>query len=89
MSEFRAVDAERILNEPVVKEALAAIRQEIIDQWTATPARDTEGREWIWRHMKVAEKFEGILRSYISDGKIESFNAKITPMEAVRRYIAK
>lgn len=89
MSEFDAADAERILNDPIVKKALAAIKQEIIDQWSATPARDAEGREWIWRHMKVAEKFEGILRSYISDGKIEAFNAKIKPMEVVRRFISK
>lgn len=76
MTKFKAIDAERLLNDPILKEALSAIRAEIIEQWTATPARDTEGREWIWRHMKVAEKFEAILRSYVENGKIEAFNEK-------------
>lgn len=73
---YKAQDAERLLNEPILKEALAAIKSEIIAQWAATPARDTDGREWIWRHMKVVEKFEAILRTYVEDGKIEAFNQK-------------
>lgn len=67
----RADDAARVLNEKVVVDALEAIKQEIIEQWEATPARDTEGREWIWRHYKVAQKFEGILKGCIEAGKME------------------
>ena len=67
----RADNAARVLSDPVVKQALEGIRKEIISQWSATPARDAEGREWIWRHMKVLEKFEGILRGYIENGKVE------------------
>lgn len=67
----KGVQAARVLDDPIVKETLDAIKQEIIDQWSATPARDTEGREWVWRHYKVAEKFEGILRGYIETGRIE------------------
>lgn len=67
----KADNAARVLSDPIVKQALEGIRKEIIGQWTATPARDTEGREWIWRHMKVLEKFEGILRGYIENGKVE------------------
>lgn len=63
--------AKRVLEDPVVKEALSAIRQEIIEQWSATPARDAEGREWVWRHYKVAERFEAMLRGYIETGRIE------------------
>jgi len=67
----RADDAKRILNDPVVKQALEGIKREIVSQWSGTPARDTEGREWIWRHLKVVEKFEGLLKGYIETGKIE------------------
>lgn len=58
--------------EPVVKEALAAIKSEIVEMWSKSPATDTAGREWIWRHLKAAEKFELLLRSYIETGKFES-----------------
>jgi hypothetical protein len=67
--------ASRILDEPIVKEALSAIKAEIIEQWSATPARDAEGREWVWRHYKVAERFEAMLRGYIETGRIESMRA--------------
>ncbi len=63
--------AARVLAEPVVKEALESIKAEIIRQWSETPARDSDGREWVWRHYKIAEKFEGLLRSYIETGKFE------------------
>ena len=32
VNEFRAADAERLLNDPLIKEALAAIKAEIIEQ---------------------------------------------------------
>jgi len=63
--------AARILDDPVVKEAIDTIKQEIVEQWAATPARDAEGREWVWRHYKVAERFEAMLRGYIETGRIE------------------
>ena len=64
--------ARRIMDDAVVKEALAAIKSEIVGMWSNTPPKDTEGREWIWRHHKVAEKFELLLKAYIETGKFES-----------------
>lgn len=64
--------ARRIMAEPVVQEALAAIKTEIVEMWSKTPPKDTEGREWIWRHLKASEKFEALLKAYIETGKFES-----------------
>ena len=50
---------------------MTGIKAEIIKTWSATPARDSEGREWVWRHYKVAEQFENALRGYIESGKYE------------------
>ena len=66
----RGDEAALVLDTPVIQEALQAIREEIISQWSETPARDSEAREWIWRHYKVVEKFEGILKGYIETGKM-------------------
>lgn len=64
--------ARRIMDEPVVKEALAAIRSEIVEMWSKTAPTDDKGREWIWRHLKAAEKFELLLKAYIETGKFEA-----------------
>ena len=65
----RGENARRILEDETVQAALTAIREEIIRQWSETPARDVEGREWVWRHYKVVEKFEGLLKGYIESGR--------------------
>jgi len=85
----RADDAARVLNEKVVVDALMSIKQEIIDQWEATPARDAEAREWLWRHYKVAEKFEGILRGCVEAGKMEKaiLEQKKSPVERIRAAV--
>lgn len=62
--------ARRVLDEQVVKEALAGMKAEIIRQWSETPARDAEAREWVWRHYKVCEKFEAVLKGYIESGRM-------------------
>ena len=73
-SEQRGHEAQRILDSFVVKETLQELKQEIIEQWSATPARDTEAREWLWRHYMVAAKFEGVLKAYADAGRFESAN---------------
>ena len=69
--EARGDAATRVLSDPVVKEAIETLKREIIEQWAATPARDTEGREWVWRHYKVAERFEGMLMGFAEAGRLE------------------
>ena len=67
----RSDEARRVLETPVVKEAIESLKAEIVAQWAATPARDEEGREWVWRHYKVAERFEAMLNGYVETGRFE------------------
>lgn len=71
-------EAAIILEMPIVQECLKGMKEEIIQQWAETPARDSEARDWIWRHYKVLEKFEGLLRGYMASGKM----AKIQMLQA-------
>lgn len=66
----RGIDAERILNEPVFKDAMERMRAEIVSQWAAVSAQDTKGREWLWNHYQVALKFEDILKYAMQTGKM-------------------
>ena len=85
----RADAAKRILDEPVVKEAIAGIKAEIIKQWSETPARDTEAREWVWRHYKACEKFEGVLRGYIESGRMAKLQpVRDTAIDRIKRFVA-
>jgi hypothetical protein len=45
----RGSHAENILRDELFKEVVDEIRKKLIDQWTDSPIRDTEGREEIHR----------------------------------------
>lgn len=66
----RSREAEQIINTPIYVEAMAKMRQGIIDKWAACPARDTEGREWLWQHYQVALKFEEAFTEVLNTGKL-------------------
>lgn len=66
----RAEEAGAILRNPYFVEAMGTIKKDIIDKWAACPARDTEGREWLWQHYQVAVKFEQIFEEFINSGKL-------------------
>jgi len=66
----RAREAEQIINAPIYVEAMRKLKQGIIDKWAACPARDTDGREWLWQHYQVALKFEETLAEVLNTGKL-------------------
>lgn len=68
----RAERARLILEDPLVVDALADIRAELLAAWQASPARDTEGREHLFRFFKVAEKFELSLKTHMETGALVS-----------------
>ena len=83
---LRGENARRLLSDKVLQEAIAGIKKEITDQWAATPARDEEGREWIWRHYKVAERFEAMLKGYVEAGRVEAFKVEQSTMDKAIRW---
>jgi phosphoribosylaminoimidazole-succinocarboxamide synthase len=66
----RGEEASRLLENPLLKNAFAAIKAEAVRQWDATGAKAGEEREWIWRHYKVIANVENILRGYVESGRI-------------------
>ena len=69
-------EAEELLSNRILKRALKDCRKEIMDMWEATPARDTDGREWLWKLHQASVRFENVLRGYIDTGKIAKANLK-------------
>jgi transposase len=68
--------AKQLLNDPLLHEALQETRKEIIQMWEATPARDAEAREWLWKLHQASMKFENALRGYIDSGQVATEHLK-------------
>lgn len=68
----RGERARQLLEEPMIRDALNLIEQEVIGQWSACPARDVEGREELWKLYKTAQKFRGVLQSIMESGKLSA-----------------
>jgi hypothetical protein len=81
----RGRQAQAILNDPLFAETFKTLKQEIIDKWAACPARDTEGREWLWQHYQVALKFEEALTTVLNTGKMA---VKEREMSLVERAVS-
>jgi hypothetical protein len=67
---LRAANARALLENDLLKEALAAIEAEVVQVWGATPQRDKEGKEALWQLYKTAQKFRSLLTGYIETGKV-------------------
>lgn len=81
----RGREAQSIIEAPIFVESMTRMKQGIIDTWAACPARDTEGREWLWQQYQVAMKFEETLNEVLNTGKLAIAERKASPVEKVKR----
>lgn len=69
-TEARAANAKRLLDDPLLQEALSTVRDEAIRAWQATAARDTEARELAWLTVKNLDRITACLQGMVDDGRI-------------------
>ncbi len=62
--------AGRILDDPMVQEALEAIQSAVVQAWRDTPVADVEAQHKLRCVLQGAEMFERYFREYIATGKI-------------------
>jgi len=62
--------AGQILGNPVFVQALEVIKKEVIQAWADCPARDHEGKEYLWQLYRNTVKFENVFRGYVESGKL-------------------
>ncbi len=72
----RGQEAELLLRNDLLREALDAIDAEVVKQWQDCPARDKDGKEALWQLMKTAQKFRRILTGHIETGKLARENLR-------------
>lgn len=77
----RGLEASRILESAVYREAMEAVRASIVAKWREVGVRDTEGQKLTHQLMTLAETFEGLLSGYVEAGK---FSARKLDLDAAR-----
>ena len=82
----KAKAAERIFNDPIVKETLDMMDAEIMAAWKQCPIRDLEAREALWRMAVTTGKFRDLLRGTMESGKLalDQIRRKESAMDKVR-----
>lgn len=66
----RAEAAKRIIEDPMVKQALQAIEDGITDAWKDLPARDVDGREHLYRLLQAKRRFETVFQIVLEEGAV-------------------
>lgn len=72
----RGRNAQALLDNELLREALDAIDREVMEQWIDCPARDKEGKEALWQLIKTSRKFRSVLTGYIDTGKLATEQLK-------------
>lgn len=83
----RSEAAKRIYNDPLFKEAMNLVRTEILKTWEDTPARDTEGREWLWQFHAAVNKFENVFKGWMETGKLAEMGKERNIFQRMRNAL--
>lgn len=67
---FEGDRAREVLENEAFAAAFDATEQEVIEQWTNSPARDAAGRESLWQYLMILRKVKANLTTTMETGKL-------------------
>lgn len=67
---LRAEHAQTLIDNPLLKKSIQAIKNEIIMKWENSPPETPDNREYLWHLQQAVIAFENVLFGYIQTGKI-------------------
>lgn len=67
---YDADQARLVLENPAFAQAFSDVKQEIIESWEKSPARDQEGREKLYQLLKLADKLQLTLQRSLESGQL-------------------
>ena len=88
----RATDASRVLENEAYKEAMSALKKQVVESWKDCPVRDREGQMLLLQLAKLTDKFESILNGMIETGKLSARKIELDSLRnesAVHRFARK
>lgn len=62
--------AKEVIENEVFVDAFAQIQNEVIEQWTNSPARDAEGRERLWTYLQMLKRLQAQLQQTMESGQL-------------------
>lgn len=82
----RGARAERLLADPLLKEAFALVERAIHEAWAAAPIRDHEAAHELKLQMHLLNSVRGNLEQALSDGKVaadelQRLNRSLSPAQ--------
>jgi hypothetical protein len=79
----RGDDARRIMNDPILRQALEELERDIVQGMKALSATDLEGRDALWRELRALASFKVKVKNYVTRGDM----AKKTLMQRAKDFI--
>lgn len=67
----RGEAARRILDDEIYQDAVAQVRQSILDKWAGSPIRDVEGQHELKLMLHLLGSLERTLKNIMETGKLE------------------
>lgn len=83
----RGDDARRVLESPAFQEAMKALQEQIVSEWSKCPVRDTEGQRLLLQLHKLSKKFEAMLTGMVETGKLAQVNLDAERDESAARKL--
>lgn len=62
--------AREVIENEVFVDAFTQIQNEVIEQWTNSPARDAEGRERLWTYLQMLKRLQAQLQQTMESGQL-------------------
>jgi hypothetical protein len=62
--------AKEVIENEVFIDAFTQIQNEVIEQWTNSPARDAEGRERLWTYLQMLKRLQAQLQQTMESGQL-------------------
>lgn len=78
--EIRAKNAQQLLENPMLQEALNELESEAIAAWKGTKLDDTATRERLWMQVKAANRVRDVLEGAVDNGRYEAGRAARSPL---------
>jgi len=88
----RAVEASRVLENEAYKEAMTALKNQVVESWKDCPVRDREGQMLLLQLAKLCDKFDAILNGMVETGKLSARKIELDSLRnesAVHRFARK
>ena len=73
-TERKALRAQALLNDELLKEAFLSIERDSFEAWKQTSTLATKRREQYWHELKSIERVKAKLQKYVSDWQLEKLN---------------